>query len=576
MMLVLTKRSKVWPSGTFRNYLEIKSTLIRAKTIPLFLFGLSLIAPEVPVSAAMGEYRDILSDDFSQQLIHPLLRRPGDKVISLSLSDCIVRALNHNLDIYIGRYDPSIRMAEVVQAEAVFDAVLFGSAIYDDTDRANIQSGFDIEEIITDDGIKEVKIPTDEFIRTHDNNYAIGLRKQLPTGASIETSQALRRFRDLRNGSDTYNDPFYEYALDITLRQPVLRDFGVDLNRAAINAARNNYRISQLQFQLLVIDTVTEVEANYWQLALNRHLILIFEEMIRLVSENLTRLEDRINYDVRVTIVTRNRSTLKRLEADLVSARTRAMQAQDRLLESINDPDIPLNSDWELLLTDLPITEKYSINRAQAIEVALQMRPEISAQMIQGQTSDLRVGVARNQLLPRLDLLYQQQFSGAGDTSGQGWDQQNRFENLTYRTGISFEIPLGGNRAAQASLRSAINQRHQQNYQIESVRQQVVADVSISVNAADQNYNEIQARKAAVQAEKNTLTSYITQEMANAVITADFLNRKIDSIDRLSNAQRAFATALIAYNIAILNANRSQGILLRYNNIKLAELPAPN
>jgi len=566
----------VWPSENSRYYLEMISKLIRSKTIAFILFGFLIITPESPVSGEAGEYRDILSDDFSQQLIHPLLRRPGDKVLSLSLSDCIVRSLKHNLDIYIGRYDPSIRMAEVVQAEAVFDAVLFGSAIYDDTDRANVQSGFsETGEVITEEGTTEINSPTDEFVRTHDNNYAIGLRKQLPSGASIETSQALRRFRDLRNGSTAYNDPFYEYALDITLRQPILRDFGVDLNRAAINAARNNYRISQLQFQLLVIDTVAEVESNYWQLLLARHQILIFEEMIRLVSENLSRLEDRINYDVRVTIITRNRSTLKTLEANLISSRNRAMQAQDRLLESINDPELSPQSDWELLLTDLPITEQYSIERAQAIEVALQMRPEISAQMIQRETSDLRVGVARNQLLPRLDLLYQQQFSGAGNTTGRAWDEQNRFETLTYRAGISFEIPLGGNRAAEASLRSAINQRHQQNYQIESVRQQVVADVSISVNATDQNYNEIQARKAVVQAEQNTLASYITQEMANAVITAEFLNRKIDTIDRLSRAQSLFANALVSYNISIMNANRSQGILLRYNNIKLAELPAP-
>ena len=64
--------------------------------------------------------------------------------------------------------------------------------------------------------------------------------------------------------------------------------------------------------------------------------------------------------------------------------------------------------------------------------------------------------------------------------------------------------------------------------------------------------------------------------MANAVITAEFLNRKIDSIDRLSNSQLNFVNALVSFNVAIINANRSQGVLLRYNNIKLAELPVPS
>ena len=179
-----------------------------------------------------------------------------------------------------------------------------------------------------------------------------------------------------------------------------------------------------------------------------------------------------------MTIITRNRSTLKRLEANLVSATNRALQAQDRLLESINDPDMAPDGDWELLLTDLPVTEAYPIDRAVAIETGMRMRPEIAAQKIQIETVNLQVGVAKNQVLPRLDLLYQQQYSGAGDSTGLAWDEQNRFEALTYQAGVSFEIPLGGNRAARANLRSAINQQHQQNLQLENVRQQVAADVS--------------------------------------------------------------------------------------------------
>lgn len=526
------------------------------------------------LSAEDQSYRRILSEAFEQRLQEALLDRRGDEKIRLTLQACIQRALKHNLDIQIGSYDPAIRMADVVQAEAVFDAVLFGSVIYDSIDQANIDSGFFTEEIITPKGTETIKKPTNPYTRAHDHNYALGLRKLLPTGATIETAQMLRRFRDLKSGDSFFYDPFYEYTLDMTLRQPLLRDFGVDLNLAAINAARNNYRISQLQFQLLVIDTVREVEANYWQLMLARQLVLVFDEMIRLTRENLERLEERKDYDVQVTIITRNTSTLKTLEADLVSARNSLLQGQDRLLESINDPQLSPQGNWELILADLPLTESYPLDRTQAIKTAMVMRPEIAAQQIQINTADLRVGVAENQLLPRLDLVYQHQFSGAGTSTGDAWDEQNRFEISTYRAGMSFEIPLGGNRAAQANLRSAINQRHQQHLQLTNVNQQVVTDVSIAINATEMNYNEFLARRAVVLAEQDTLESYITQENANAVITADFLNRKIDSIDRLSRAQSRYVSALVSYNLAILSAQRSQGILLRYNHIKLGELPA--
>ncbi len=510
--------------------------------------------------------------DYAQRLSQPLMENSNVRKVELGLEECIQRALKNNLDLKIGQYDPAIQMTDVVQAEAVFDAVLFGSATHDSDDRGNVVSDFFTQTVTTQNGVETRKVAIDPYVRTHDTNYAMGLRKLLPTGATVSIAQTLRRFRDLVDGDQVFFDPFYEYSLNVELRQPLLRDFGIDLNRAAINAAQNNFRISQLQFQILVINTVTEVENNYWTLSQARQQVMIFQDMIQQAEENLKRLEERQNYDVRVTIIARNASTLNRFRAQLVSATNAYLQRQDRLLESLNDPELPLDEQIELLLIDSPSSEKFELDRDKAIHTGLKMRPELAAQKIQLNTADLQIGVAENQVLPRLDLLLSNEFNGADTTTGGAWDEQNRLNTMNFRAGISFEVPLGGNRAAKANLKSAKLQKLQESLRLQGLRDQVITDVNITLHNLNSAFDELKARKDVVLSEQDTLNSYLIQEKANAVISADFLNRKIDTIERLSTALLSAIASQTNYNRAIIDANRAQGVLLRYNNIKLAEL----
>ena len=534
----------------------------------------SRVSAQTPAPSVSDQYLDILSDRHHKQLSEPIFDNSNAKTIRLSLQDSIRRALEHNLDIRIGSYDPAIQLTDVVRAEAAFDAVLFGSGAFGNRDQANLRSDFFTETVTTGQGQQTIKRPLNPFIRTHDTNYAVGLSKRLPTGATIEISQALRKFRDFQNSDLLFYDPFYETTLEVELRQPLLRDFGIDLNRAAINASRNNYRISQHQFHLLVIQTVAEVERNYWQLTVSRQQAMIFENLLQQAEINLSRLDARKVFDARSTIISRNRALIARARANLISARNSILQRQDQFIESLNDPTLKPEEDWEILVSTPPTSQAYLIDRDRAIAAAVRMRPEMAAQKIQMDTRALAVGVAENQLLPRLDLLLQNEITGAGTDSGMSWDNQNRLNTQSYQFGLSFELPLGGNRAARADLVRAKHQQIQEKLSLESIRRQIIADISISVHALQSAYDEIKERRNAAQAEADTLTAYRAQEDAHAAITADFLNRKIDSLERVSNAQLNLIQALLDYNIAIINVNRAQGVLLRYNNIKLAELPS--
>jgi len=516
----------------------------------------------------------LLSLKHIYQTTKPLFADTGRQVIKLTLQECIRQGLAHNLDMRVGGYEPAMRMSDLVSAEAAFDAVLFGSSQMNVTDQANIDSGYYTRTIVTDNGTRDVRMGSSPFLGSHDYNYMLGLRKLLPTGASVQLAQQLRRLRDLTDeDQQLFRNPFYEFGLQFQLRQPLLRDFGIDVNRANILASRNNYRISQQQFHLLVIRTVAEVESNYWNLFFARQRVKIFAGLIERSKMTFERIQQRKDYDGKSLVIARTLAVIKGAEADLLSSRNLVLQQQTLLLDSINSPELSLKEQLEIIPEDQPGMVWYEVDLAGAVDTALQRRPEIISQRLRVDTAELAQGVAQNQALPRLDLVYQQEMTGPGDQYHSSWDQQWQNETTNYVFGLSFEVPFG-NRAAEAALSRARNRQQQEKLNLESLRQQVLADVSISLDKLDSSYKEIGKRIETVEAEQDVLVNHLAMQDAGRqdTMTPEFLNLKLNSDQRLASSQIVAVQAMVQYNLAIMDAYRAQGTLLRYNNIKLAEL----
>jgi len=501
----------------------------------------------------------------------PIFDETEDRQIErLSLQDCIARALKHNLDLRTGSLDPAIQMAEVTRMKAAFDAVLVGSAQYEVFDQGNPNSGFFNRTIIRPSGKDTKKIGTDPFTQQQDYNYLIGLQKRLATGATLEVALRMRRLHMDREG--LFLNPYYESSLDLELRQPLLRDFGIDVNRASINAARNNFNISLQQYNLLAIQTIAEVENNYWTLVFFRQRVRILDRLLEMVNITNERLNRRAVFDAAARNIGRSRGLIAQTHAELIDAENDVKTQQDRLLESINDPSLGVGPLWEIIPTDKPTTVEYRMNREEALQIALEKRPELIAQQLTIDTAEIALGVAENRLWPRLDMVLRQEMNAPGGKPNFAWEEQNDYNTVNYTFGFSFEIPLG-NRAAQANLIQAQYERRQEKLRMENLREQVRADATISCNSLASAHQGIAPRIKSVNEHANILKAQLAMERTDAKIDANTLDLKLTNQERLARAYDALAQKIFTYNTAIISMQRAQGTLLRYNNIKLAESP---
>jgi hypothetical protein len=145
-----------------------------------------------------------------------------EPTLRMPLQEVIQRAVANNLSVRVAGYNPAIEAARVVEADARFDPVLFAETAYESRDnQTGGQTIFDPTDPFADPIIAN----TDEAeILT----ARAGIRQTLPSGAEVEL--AYEASKNNFNPDRFAFDPYYESDLVLQITQPLLRDFGYEVN----------------------------------------------------------------------------------------------------------------------------------------------------------------------------------------------------------------------------------------------------------------------------------------------------------------------------------------------------------
>src|SRR6202166_2431721 len=118
----------------------------------------------------------------------------------------------------------------------------------------------------------------------------------------------------------TYN-PILNSSLGFTITQPLLRGFGIALNRRFINIANNNGRIADLVFQQQAIDTVAGIARLYTDLVSLNEDVKVKREALRLAQRLYDDNKDKVDQGTLAPIeVTRAQAQVAVNQQALISA----------------------------------------------------------------------------------------------------------------------------------------------------------------------------------------------------------------------------------------------------------------
>lgn len=497
----------------------------------------------------------------------PLLRRLSDrpKVVTLELRKAIQQAVVNNLDVRVQSYSPAIEESRVTEADARFDPTTF----------LNFTSEWNRGYAPTVSG---TFAPAD-FNRL---NAEIGIKQQLDTGGEY----ALQLQSQYVNNNDPPNSfsggssgRNYFQELKFQLTQPILRDFGQDVNRARIVINKNNQQVALLDFRESLEKTLTDLEKLYWQLVQARREVEIQQDLLQSTIDTANTLYIRTRSDVNRLQISQANASVETRRAQLIRARANVADISDQIKQLMSDPSMPVGGPELVLPKTDPVVQQVILDPQEQVDTALLNRTELGQQQLRVGSALTALGVAKNNQLPRFDLVGSASIQGLSD-NGKPLDSFGDFSldgggySGVVTLGFQFEYPLG-NRAARAIYRRAQLQYLQSTDSYRQLIERVVTDVTIATRAVDTTWQEIVRTRQAVLAAGDALRSVQVRENAGEALTPEFVDLKLRQQELLANNQRDEAAAITNYNIALSGLERAKGTLLKYNNVVMSEASLP-
>jgi outer membrane protein len=405
-----------------------------------------------------------------------------------------------------------------------------------------------------------------------------GIQQGFSTGAQLSAN--FNNLHENLNSLNTSYNPFTGSSLGFTVTQPLLRGFGISLNRRFIRIAGNEQRITSLLFQQQLIQTVYGVIRLYTDFVALYEDEKVKQETVTLAEKLLSDTQAQVDEGTLAQVeLTRANAQLYSTRQDLINS-TGLREEEEAILKTVltRDKDQEIRSARVIPTDALTIPAQDEVRPIQdLISDAMATRPDLGQARIQVENSILGLQGTRNATLPEVDLVGTMQNNGlAGPGTGYVNNTNPAFiggygsvlgqilahDYPTYGIGVQVTLPIH-NRIAEADLaRDEIQVKQSQirMKQLQNQAQLEVEDAVIAMRRSRASY------EAAVQARKFQQES-LDAEQAKFEVGASTAFFVIQYESLLAQAKSTEVAAQSSWVKAKAALQRATGTILDQNNI---------
>lgn len=475
----------------------------------------------------------------------------------LSLDDTLIRTLEHSAQIKVFSDLPLIRETAVIEACAAFDWLTYMDSRWDDVSEP----------------IGNALTAGAGVSRFSDHNFIGrgGMRRRTLGGGSWDMSQ---QFGWQDNNSQFFvPDPQGTARLVLGYTQPLMRGRGRFYNTSLITLAKIDKAVADQEFSRQTQSHLLEVARAYWALYLERGVLYQRVNNYRRGKVIADRLEARRDLDASPSQLASARAAVADRRDELMRQRAAVRNAESKLRALVNAPDF---CGGEMLPIDLPTFIASTADECESFGVAMRHRPEVRQSVQRIKAASVRLGVAKNELMPLLNLVTQTYASGLA-ANGQSFTAFNRQFNTgapSYGIGLQFQRPVG-NRAYQARYqRRRLELRQLQNQYVVTL-ETIRNEVAVAVRELETSLTELTTKRIAMDARAKQLTAMtrryeaLPDEGTDAALTLENL---LVAQDQLTAAEFDYLSSQLTYNLSLINLKRVTGLLLQSEGITSSRL----
>ena len=519
-----------------------------------------IVPPNAPPKSSQLQFEKQRRDANAIQEPAGFLDHVVEGKLTLSLDDTIRLALENNTDIRMDREQIETAKDALQRALGPFDPLA--------------QSSFNT--------FRTLSPPFSDIAASNSLTQLtqVGVTQTLETGTNYQVN-----FNSVKGSSNapvnTLN-PFYSTSLSFTFTQPLLRGFGLFVNRAPILIAQRGISQSRANFEMEVNDLILQVVTDYWNVVQARENLVVQRESLDEAQKSYDRDKHALELGALAPLdIYRSESQVASRRVSVIQSEYTLKQMEDQLRRALGadvDPNIRA-LDLDLTQKAEPTGDLMAIDIPTALEKSLGYRPELESVRQQLAIDDANLRVAHNSLLPNLSLsgTYQTNGLGGNQISGSGAAAPGGFGDAVsqmfgfgfpgYGFGVSLSYPFR-NHQAQANMGDALSAKRHDLYSERLLHEQITLDVTNAVHQLEESKLSMEAAKVALDLAQKTLQA----EQHKHELGAETVFFVLEAQTELTQAQQTLLQAQVGYQLAAVAVDHATGGLLARFQVQITNL----
>lgn len=458
-----------------------------------------------------------------------------DAPIRLTLKDAVRYSLERNLDLKVELYNPAIAEAEIRRSQGIYDPLLNLAASYDRTVTSNT---FTFRSL-------------DQYLLT------AGISKLLSTGGTVGVSANSTKVSNVST--------IYSNGVDLSISQPLLRNFGRETTELEIAVSRFNKEGSLERFRTRLSDIVAQVRNDYFRLYSLREMLAVRRTSLELAKTILEETRGRVRAGVLPAMEILNAEFVVATREKEVIDAERAVRDQVDVLGLA----LQLESGRDIVVVDQPDRGNYCVAEDEALRYALASRSELAEQRVAIKIDQLQSRVARNRTLPELTLDANVGFGGTDPRFFGGLEATATAEDPSWGIGLQFSYPLGNRAARNEYIRSTLAVEQAQT-QLQNLEAGIAREVRAAIRLVEANYKQIDVTRRGTAYAEERLRAFQKRNAVGLSTTKDVFDVEEDLVAARANEIQA----LVDYNNAVTQLWRVTGEILDRQGIRIPEQQA--
>ena len=483
----------------------------------------------------------------------------ANDVVELRLTDYLQKVLDHNDTI----------QARILEAEAGFRKERGEHGIFEPEWNSSIARVINKRT----NNVQQAAEQNGQFFFSERNTiYDTGLQALLPTGGKVRLGYTLS---DLVNNVNPFgglitrsNNQFiqqYQTFIGVTLTQPVLKNAGTSYTLAGVRMAALESDIAFQEYRRQLMLTISQAESAYWNLYYAQEQLRFFQESVSVAESVLDDSQEKLKAG--------QGSDLDVLEAQsgLAVRKTKQNEALQSYYDAMSQVRaftgaMPTEQRRDLRAVDIPATTNEPPSYAANFRNAFDLNPDFLVQRKKVAEENLRLGVARNQLLPELNVKAAYGFNGLGRNPGDSWDLTESGEFPSWTVGAELTIPLAGNIKGRNQMAAARLTYQSALASLNGIQTEIANALDASLQKVRSWRDSIQSYETVVRFNEDLLKTQRERLKVGTIEPRKVFEVEADLLDSRQN----LAQALVQLQRSMLQLQVIAGSLLKDRGLEMS------